>query len=177
MDASYTIGAARPEDLPKLPAIELAASRLFAGWTVADGVLSDSTAPEEFREGMEEGLLWLARDAVGEPVGFALVEQLEGGPHLEEIDVHPDHGQRGIGRALIEAVCDWARDAGHASLTLTTFREIPWNAPFYTRAGFRGLEPDELSGELRELVDEEALRGLEPARRVVMRREIGGRRA
>lgn len=173
MDGSYTIGPARPEDLPKLAAIELEAASLFAGWEVADGILSDSTAPAEFQAGFEAGLLWLARDAGGEPVGFALVELLEGGPHLEEIDVHPDHGRRGVGRALVETVCSWARREGHGSLTLTTFRDIPWNAPFYAGAGFRIVEAHELPSELRELVAEETERGLDSSRRVVMRRDLG----
>lgn len=173
MRAGYSIGPARVADLPRLAAIELAAASRFAGWEVAEGALSDSTAPAEFEAALERGLLWLARDPDGEPVGFALVEWLGGGPHLEEIDVHPDHGGRGIGRALIEAVCAWARRAGHASLTLTTFRDIPWNAPFYARAGFRILESHELSAELRALVAEEETRGLGASRRVVMRRALG----
>lgn len=54
-------------------------------------------------------------------------------------------------------------------MTLTTFRDVPWNAPFYARAGFRELAAAELSPELAELVREEAARGLDPERRVVMR--------
>ena len=173
MDPCYSIGPARSADLPTLSAIELAAASLFAGWEISGGDLSDSTPREEFEAGMEQGLLWLARGADGEPVGFALVELLESGPHLEEIDVHPDHGQRGVGRALVEAVCSWARSAGHASVTLTTFRDIPWNAPFYARAGFRMLEIPDLPAGLRERVEEETERGLDPAGRVVMRRDLG----
>ncbi len=50
--------------------------------------------------------------------------------HLEEIDVDPSHGRRGLGTALVNAVCEWASDSGHALLTLTTFRAVPWNLPF-----------------------------------------------
>lgn len=173
MDPSYTIGSAHPADLFELPAIELAAASLFADHGVSAEVLSDSTSPDDFREALEEGLLWVARSIDGHPVGFAHVDLISGNPHLEEVDVHPSHGRRGVGRALVEAVCRWARESGHASITLTTFRDIPWNAPFYASAGFRILEEDEVP---EELVREEAGRGLDPKRRVVMVRALGPRR-
>ncbi len=59
-----------------------------------------------------------------------------------------------------------------SAVTLTTFRDIPWNAPLYARLGFRELSTDRLSPVLAALVREEAERGLESARRVVMSFEI-----
>ena len=39
------------------------------------------------------------------PVGFALVEMLADDlPHLEELDVDPSHGRRGLGTALVRGV-------------------------------------------------------------------------
>jgi len=106
------------------------------------------------------------------PVGFALVE-LDGNlPHLEEIDVHPLYGRRGVGTALVKAVCAWARDRGYAGITLTTYRDIPWNAPFYASLGFEVLSAVELTPELRERVEAEAARGLDPPCRVVMRKAL-----
>jgi GrpB-like predicted nucleotidyltransferase (UPF0157 family) len=76
-------------------------------------------------------------------VGFALVEHEEGEePLLDELDVLRSHGQRGIGRLLVYTVKRWAQDSGHRGVTLTTFREIPWNAPFYESCGFRETGPD-----------------------------------
>ena len=84
------------------------------------------------------------------------------------MDVHPSFGRRGVGTRLLAAVRDWARAQGQAAVTLTTFRDVPWNAPFYGRAGFRALAQRELSPGLRERVRDEAARGLDPATRVVM---------
>src|SRR5688572_8497242 len=121
------IDLARRDDIAALPAIERAATELFAGWAVAESVPQDETSLEELAFAQRAGLLWVARGAEGVPIGFALVELLAGEPHLEEIDVLPAHGRRGIGRALIGAVKAWVSAAGHRSLTLTTFLEIPWN--------------------------------------------------
>ena len=92
--------------------------------------------------------------------------------HLDELDVHPAHGQRGLGTALVEAVCDWAKASGYRAITLTTLRHIPWNARWYERLGFRVLEEHELSAALRELLREEIQRGLPAEQRVAMRREL-----
>jgi len=90
-------------------------------------------------------------------------------PHLEEIDVHPDHGRRGIGTALMRAVCAWTLRSGYPEITLTTFRAVPWNMPFYSRLGFEEVSDAELRPELATVVARETARGLDPRRRVVMR--------
>jgi len=166
------IGLARPDELAALREVERAAGELFAGWKVAQDTDPEPTDLEDLEKACSEGLLWVARSESGEPVGFAWVELIEGGPHLEEIDVTPELGRRGIGRRLLEAVESWARAAGHRSITLTTFREIPWNAPYYARCGYRALEPREWTPALAERVRDEASRGLDPRDRVVMRRAL-----
>jgi len=94
-------------------------------------------------------------------------------PHLEEIDVHPSHGRRGLGRALVRAVCDWAIVSGYVMLTLTTFRDVPWNLPFYARLGFVEISCETLRPELAAVVCEEAHRGLDPHTRAVMGYQCG----
>jgi hypothetical protein len=53
-------------------------------------------------------------------------------------------------------------------LTLTTFRAVPWNFPFYTHLGFVEIPRETLRPELAALVSEEADRGLDPDTRVIM---------
>ncbi len=77
---------------------------------------------------------------VGEPaVGFVSIELVDGTAHVDQVSVLPEHGRRGIGRALLEAAVGWAAAAGYPELTLTTFRDVPFNAPFYRTLGFREL--------------------------------------
>jgi GNAT superfamily N-acetyltransferase len=168
MTRPYLVEPARPADLPALPAIEREAVMLFEPGLIPASVLEETTSIAELQAAHDAGLLWVARTPTG-VVGFALVELLDGGPHLEEIDVHPAHGRRGVGRALMHAVMTWAREAGHPSLTLTTFCDVPWNAPFYAQLGFRTLAPSELTPGLQAVVKNELARGLDPSRRVVMR--------
>lgn len=169
----YRVAAARPGDLSLLPAIELAASRLFDGYGL-DSVEFQPTRPDRLRSAQLDGRLWIV-ETDGAAVGFAFVEVIEpGSVHLEELDVHPDHGRRGLGTRLVTHVRHWAAAAGYRSVTLTTFRDIPWNMPFYSRLGFEVVACETLGPELREIVEHERRRGLDPARRVVMRQPCVG---
>jgi hypothetical protein len=62
------------------------------------------------------------------------------------------------------------------SVTLSTFRDVPWNMPFYERAGFDVVPSNALSPALASIVDDEARRGLDMHRRVVMRRVLATER-
>lgn len=174
MTPKYTIAAARLEDLTRLPAIELAAARLLAGHA-PESVLTETTSLEVLEEAQREGRLWIALS--GEvPVGFAHVELIEpDAVHLEELDVDPGHGRRRVGTRLVVEVCHWAATNGYGSVTLTTFRDLPWNMPFYARLGFAVVPPQQLTPSLRAVVDNETRRGLDPSRRVVMKRRSGTR--
>ena len=163
----YSICSGRIEHIPALPAIELAAVQLLRGH-VPESVLAETTDERTFADAARDGRLWVA-SAGNLPVGFALVKMLaEDLPHLEEIDVNPSHGRRGLGTALVRAVCDWATFSRYVMLTLTTFRAVPWNLPFYARLGFVEIPCETLRPELAGVVSEEAHRGLDPHTRAVM---------
>lgn len=165
----YRIAAARPNDLPLLPVIELAAAGLLAGHAPAS-VLAETTSQADLEDAERRGHLWVAL-ADDVPVGFAHVTVLEPGiAHLEEIDVHPEHGRRGLGRRLVITVCRWAAANGYSWVTLTTFRAVPWNMPFYARLGFEEIPQEELNPALLSVIDDETRRGLDPRGRVAMRR-------
>jgi GNAT superfamily N-acetyltransferase len=173
----YTITRAIREDIPFLSPIELAAASLLAGYAPFC-VLQETTSDAEFEEARSDGRLWVVR-ASGAPVGFALSEILEPTvAHLKEIDVHPDHVRRGLGTQLVLTACNWAQRERYESLTLTTFRHVPFNMPFYARLGFEVIPDDELSPQLRSVLFDESRRGLDPNHRVAMRRllRVGVRR-
>jgi GNAT superfamily N-acetyltransferase len=165
----YRIAPAAPEHVAALPAIERAAATLFSREDVPAAVAEEATPIADLAAAQRIGRLWVALAPDGTPVGFAIVELVDGFPHVREIDVHPEHGGRGVGRALLRAVLDAARAEGYCAVTLTTFSHVPWNAPFYERMGFRALAADELTPGLAAKLSDEAARGLDPVRRVAMR--------
>ncbi len=166
---NYVIRPARPNDLPALPAIERAAASIFRATPfafVADFPLA-SEAIDADRE-----QIWVAVTADDRPVGFALAHPLDGCAYLHELDVHPEHARRGLGRRLVHAVAAWGHQTGTAAVTLATFRDIPWNGPFYARLGFRALPDDELSPGLRAIRQAEAEGGMPVEHRVFMRLDL-----
>jgi len=156
---------ARTEDLSRLAEVEKAANLLFheIGFDLEVSLPVASRVPAP-------AAILVARDP---PVGFATVEAVDGRAHLEELAVHPDHGRRGIGRALLEAAIAWAEGAGFEAMTLCTFRDVEWNGPFYASAGFSPM--GSLSPDLEVLREKERLNGLdELGPRVVMLRLLNG---
>ncbi|CAM6280710.1 putative N-acetyltransferase YhbS [Enterobacter cloacae] len=145
---NITVRPTRPGDVTALPAIERAAGERFRDYPelawLAEG---DVISAEQHLDYAERGLSWLAL-ANDQPVGFILAELHASSLFIVELSVHLDWQGKGIGRRLIACVADQARKRGLASLTLTTFRDVPWNAPFYARLGFEMITT--LTPELRE---------------------------
>jgi GNAT superfamily N-acetyltransferase len=168
MSEHYTVRLARADDLAHLNGIELAAARLFVGTEFATLAEGGTLPAAELDAGLAAGLLWIAADGADRPVGFALGHLHGDTLHLHEIDIHPDHGRRGLGRRLIEALCAEAAERGCAAVTLSTFRDIAWNGPFYASLGFRPIDEAELTPTLRELRAHEARAGLPIERRICM---------
>ncbi|MGC5011595.1 GNAT family N-acetyltransferase [Streptosporangium sp. DT93] len=153
---------ARREELAGLVAVELAADGLFAqvGITFPPGTTMIEEVDDPSR-------VLVAGEP---PIGFALFGTVDGQVHLDQLAVHPDHGRRGAGGHLVEALCAHAVATGHAAVTLTTYRDVSWNAPWYARRGFSVLEAGQWGPELAGLVRHERELGIEVAPRVVMRR-------
>lgn len=166
--SEYTIGLSRVDEVAAIPGIELRASALFSPEDLAPEWTSQTTALAVYDEAQREARLIVARDAAGRVVGFALLDRVGGIPHLEEVDVEPDFGRRGIGRLLVLASCDWARAQGSDRITLSTFRDVAWNAPFYARLGFDEISETALSVALRRLREKEGREGLDPSKRIMM---------
>jgi predicted N-acetyltransferase YhbS len=97
----------------------------------------------------------------------------DGTAYVEEMDVLTDHGRRGLGGRLLEAVCTWAQEQGHPAVTLSTFRDVPWNGPFYRKHGFADLAPADWTPGMHVIREQEANHGLRTEARVFMRRDIG----
>jgi GNAT superfamily N-acetyltransferase len=163
------IRAATAEDLPHLPAIEVAAGALFRDLGMDD--VADHPPPT-VAELAGAAAIFVALGAAGLPVGYARIELVGGATHLEQLSVLPAHGRLGIGTALLDEVTEWARRRGDEAVTLTTFRDVAFNAPLYARRGFVEVPEAEWSDALRAVIAHEAEGGLDPATRVVMRRPV-----
>ncbi|MDO8963617.1 MAG: GNAT family N-acetyltransferase [Coriobacteriia bacterium] len=171
MSTEYVVRLAGAEHVDRLPDIEREAATRF-GDTLPESVFSHVTPQDALAEAQHAGLLWVALEPAGAPVGFAVASILGRRAHLDELDVLPGYGRRGIGTALVEAVEDHALSSGCVEITLTTFRDVPWNAPFYARRGFEVIPEQDLGADLARRLSDEVAMGLERSSRVAMLKRL-----
>lgn len=136
------IRLARPSDLRHLAAIEDAGGVLFEEHFGRSVAALATPAPSGGDRDLA-GTLLVAQDA-DEAVGFAHLTTHDGQAHLEQLSVLPARTRRGIGTALVLATLEEARWAGFDRVSLCTFRDVAFNAPFYAALGFTevtALEP------------------------------------
>jgi GNAT superfamily N-acetyltransferase len=120
---------------------------------------------ERWREAIEAGRTLVAVTGEDEPVGFAVLTLVDGGPHLHQLSVRRSWMRRGIGRALVEHV---VASIGHQDLSLTTYADLPWNRPVYERMGFVCLDAASCGEEMRQILAEERATLPAPGQRVAM---------
>jgi GNAT superfamily N-acetyltransferase len=166
------IRAARADELERLRGIEVAAGEIFRSCGM-DAIADDEplTVTELALFQARGGALVFA-DASDVPVAYLLIGHLDGNAHVEQLSVHPSHARRGLGSELLDGAEKWAQAEGLTWLTLTTFRDVPWNAPYYRRLGFEELDPETMDPGLRGIVECEALVGLDRWPRIAMRRRV-----
>ncbi|TDC13116.1 GNAT family N-acetyltransferase [Streptomyces sp. 8K308] len=166
------IRAVRPDELPVLQDIERAAGRLFADIGMPE-IAEDEPLPlDELARYHHAGLAWVLVDDADAPIAYLIADRVDGNLHVEQVSVHPDSARRGIGRSLLDHLAAHATREGVPALTLTTFGEVPWNAPYYARCGFALLDGGGLTPGLRKIREREAAHGLDRWPRVCMRRAL-----
>lgn len=162
-----TIRPARSEHLAALRAIELAAFETLRQTGAVSGA-PVANSLDALHQLCREGVLLVAFAPGDIPVGFAGAEITENWLHIAEADVHPDWQRQGVGRRLMHALLAEGKARGLNGASLTTDRNVPFNAPFYASLGFAIVEGNAISPRLKALLAAETLAGLDPKRRVAM---------
>lgn len=168
MHRNYRIRERRPSDDAALVAVENRAAELFRAHGHPE--ISDAPIPDvAFIRAMMAGCdVWVAVDATDSPVGFAVAQPVAGWYHLKELSVDPGHGRHGIGTELVSTVLSAANQRGFPAVSLTTYREVPFNAPFYRRLGFTELALADAPGPLVERFHDEVPDGSTSQSRVLL---------
>jgi GNAT superfamily N-acetyltransferase len=145
---------------------------MFSGLGLIEAALDVSFPSEDLITLVGLRQVWVACDTHDVPVGMVVASVRDGAAYIEELDILPAHGGRGFGTLLLDQVCAWAQARGHPAVTLFTFRNVPWNGPFYSKKGFRILQPSEWTAGMRAIREKETQHGLRVDARVFMRREL-----
>lgn len=138
--SGFSIRLSRKEDAEAFFAVEDDAAQLLKEASELKGVpIPPTTSIEDHRKAIAYGrsLTALAGETI---VGFAEAGPVRRELHLHELSVARNHQQRGIGATLLRALKVDALNSGFRAITLNTFRNVPWNAPFYAKHGFVEVE-------------------------------------
>jgi N-acetylglutamate synthase-like GNAT family acetyltransferase len=166
--ADLLIRKARLDDLPALAGIERDADQLFLQTDMPEIGDAEPTDPEALAALLDEGAFWVAElDATA--VGFLAAGTRKGQYVILQISVARSGQGRGVGARLMEAALAHGRETGAPDVILTTFRDIPWNAPWYARFGFVEIPEAERSQVVRDMQAHEAAHGLDMSRRCALR--------
>ncbi|MET0548946.1 MAG: GNAT family N-acetyltransferase [Xanthomonas sp.] len=157
------------QELARLPEIERRAGALLQGHAAQAVFAAHVLDAPALRAGLMREQLWVALEDDGRCVGYLLGGRLDDGFHVQQMDVDPDAGHRGHGRALLRHARTAAMAAGFPCMVLTTLRDVPWNAPFYASEGFVELPPAQWGPQLRAAWQQEAALGFPMRLRVAMR--------
>ena len=161
------IRPATDADVQRLIEVEIDAGQVFRTIgmpMVAEGVPDVA----DLREAIEAERVWVTE--VGSAIaGYVKAEALDGNAHVAQVSVAPDFAGRALGKAMVELVEQWGREAGRPATTLTTFRDVPWNGPYYARLGYRVLPAEQVGPELaRTMAHEASLPEIDAALRCAM---------
>lgn len=174
--SKVAVRPAREDEIETLRHIERSAAQAFRlieafSWLA----VGDVQSAERHHGLIEQGTNWAAVADDDRPVGFLSAEIVGREMHIWEISVDHLHQGFGIGRKLIRHATEAAEARGLDAVTLTTFRTIPWNCPYYERLGFRTLDETDLSPRLDGVLALEAGHGLARDTRCAMLLPLRGR--
>lgn len=166
-----TVRPATPGDIALLPAMQIAAGGAFRELDM--GLVADGEAPtvEALMAAAAAGDLLVA-ECDARVVGFVRTRPLDGCLHVEQVTVAPIAQGHGIGRMLMVAAEHNASARGFVKMTLTTFRDVPFNGPFYRRLGWHDLDDDRLTAGLRAERAAESAAGFDRWPRVAMTKTL-----
>ncbi|WP_058234461.1 GNAT family N-acetyltransferase [Devriesea agamarum] len=161
------------EDIPDIRALEVAAGQRFRQVGLERVADDDPPEVEVLACLIAHGQLWVAQSCNGFRIdGWACGEDIDGHGHVEQVSVHPDAAGKGLGRRLVSAVESWARAQGSHWITLTTYRDIPWNGPWYERLGYRLFPEAQWGPHLKAVREQEIAHGLDLAPRIAMIKDL-----
>jgi len=130
------IRPATEKDFPYLPDVENDAGALFADFGLSE-ISAFGSSPENFYRSLPKGSIVLVAMDAAWIVGFSVGLVVDGQAYLREVSVRRSHAKQGIGKRLVEGVIQWAVTQDFRAITLTTFLDLPFNAPFYRNLGFQ----------------------------------------
>jgi GNAT superfamily N-acetyltransferase len=135
-----------PRDIPELLRVVNAAYEVEKFF-----VEGDRTDEDTIRRMMTVGVFLAARDETGPITGCVYVELRGDRGYFGMLSVDPSRQGRGLGRRLVDAAEDYARDNGCTAMDIRVVNLRTELMPFYRKLGYIEAGPIEPASDPRAL--------------------------
>ena len=167
----FLIRTADVADSDLFPDIERSSGKIFLtipdlAWIADD----DVTSSEDHCRYIRQGTVWVAETSQGEVAGFLTAEVAGNELHIWLLAVEYAFQRKGLGRRLVSTAVAYAENNRLNAVTLTTFRDVVWNEPFYAALGFKTLAISAITPRLSEALEREIRHGMPGKKRCAMQR-------
>ena len=169
---SILIRYGKLDELEQLRDIERRAGIVFAEHDMPDIAADEPPSVDVLKQYCTREHLWVAADNHNQPVAYLVASVVDDCAHIDQVSVDTGQAGKRIGSALIDTLEIWAQAHNLVAITLTTFADIPWNAPYYRKLGFQDIDESQMTNGLKQIRDEEKQMGLDRWPRICMRRNI-----
>ena len=143
---------AGPDDVERLQGLDESARQRYRAWPALAFVAAvPAIGAERFAAGDTVVAVW-----DGKPVGFILMQTLDGLLYVANISVAFGASGRGIGQRLIATAEQRALELGLPAVALATFKAPPWNGPWFRRHGFAVMPDGRIGPGLRSVLNRHA---------------------
>lgn len=152
-DAITSFRAADASDAEALSAIEENAATVFkqlgGGYAALD--LSALT-PQFYKDAIAQNqIIWLV-ELHGQAVGFLRAKPVDDVLYCAEMSVMRHHHGKGLGEKLLNRFVAYAKEEGFKGVSGITFKNVPWNGPYYLKQGFSYLGESQIGPELKAIM-------------------------
>lgn len=168
---SINIRIARDDDYKFFKKIEESALELFLehGCDLSN---LETLSEDDYKSITGQHVIYVAYTDQNKIVGFCAVKIVDDNAYVMELSVLSGYRQRGIGRSLMHHACYWAETNNFEYITLTTFKFLPFNAPYYKKLSFKEFTIDAKWPKLKRIREQEKKMGLDILPRTVMRKSL-----
>ena len=171
--SDWSLRLARADDGEAFHTVEIDAATLLRDDPALVGVpVPPANDADHYRALIRKGRC-LTAIAKSQVIGFAAAGPVGRELHLQELSVARVFQRRGVGTTLLKALAVDGRNSGFRAITLNTYRDVPWNGPFYARHGFVELHDLTSRPHLVQSWEKAEAIGLPMERRCAMIRFLG----
>lgn len=168
----FRIRAPQFSDIPLLALVERSAAVLFQSANLGHRLDGPTVDPNLLLAMAKTNHLWIAANNWDQPIGFICGKELDSNFHIVEISVAKDWQGRGVGKVLMTTMMQQVQEEKFSSITLTTYRSLPWNGLWYSKLGFMEVNAEDMGAKYVALLDTERQHGLDITKRCVMRKNL-----